>query len=361
MSERIPGFGKRMLDLAFGLSDSIYPVIYCNENLTIVDQNKAAIPLDFDIERENAEKYLSSEDAKNIKAMLYSKKCAPDEDYFVTVKILHRSDCRWALVAAKRIFGVHFAEMRLFRSRREMLSSYDSHRLMFPVEPKVPKYVLKDGRRGNEETGEELNEVFAYNMLSNIYAAASEKVDSPQIFNLCATVTRIVSEVSKAFAFNKSKWKVIQRGGESFVFPVISRRNLINLTALIIRVFSTVSGGGQCEAEVIPGEEYAVIEYRTKMAASPVTFKGDFVFPLIGEMYPGCKTTAGVIVFICSLFGVGCYSRITDDRTLVLRLVFSREEIYIEYSVKHLHRFDMAGCREAISLIRLLEGDERRE
>ena len=159
---------------------------------------------------------------------------------YVETGVVKMRGARYALVAAFDYFGERFAEIRLFRSRREMLSSYDSRKLMFPVEPVFVDYSLLKNRVGNEETGAELNRVFSYNMLSHIYEMACSENEIPELFDLRETLTRIVSEVSHSFKFNSRRWSVSYMGANKFAFPVMSRKNFINLIAFEIYIISKI-------------------------------------------------------------------------------------------------------------------------
>jgi|GEM_PF-2442948 len=357
MIKGVSKYGPRNLASATGLSDSAYPVLYCDSDLVAVDMNEAASRLNDDKFRgADMKSYISAEDAGNIAALLYSYKFAPaEEELSICVKIIHTRDFSWALVVPRDFFGVMFAEFRLFKSRRQMLSSYDTHELIFPVKPRVPTYVFKEDRSGSEELGAELGEVFAYNMLSNIYSLAMRE-PTFEIFDVAATVRRIASEASRAFRFNRAKWNVSLKGATPFVFPIIDRRNFINLIALAVTVFSDISADRKADITVIAGENEARIEFSTKVSKSDVVFAGDFVLPLIGKEFPGLGCRASIIMFICNLYGIGCFAKMTDDKRLLLTFVLSKDGYVENYTVKHRHVFDMKGMREAIALIKMSEG-----
>ena len=338
--------------------DSVFPVVFCNDDMTVVDMNcRAAEKFENTLRGADFSAYLGERDARNLRALLNlgrTRRFA--EEPYIETEIVHLKDARYSLAVLRTMFGRNFAEIRLFRSRKEMLSSYDSLRLMLPVKPLAPEYPLARGREGNEETANELNEVFAGNMLSNLYHSARSDKEVPELFELGETVRRIASEVSRAFRYNRLKWSVTLKQGEFCVFPVISRRNFINIIALAISIISKVSGDGAASVLVVPEEERAVIEFSAKLEKCPRVFRGDFVFPLIGSMFPAVKTAAEFLVYICNLYGIGCFSEVLRGGTIVLRIVLSEEGFPSNYTVKHLKRFDMTGMRQSIELIRFTDG-----
>lgn len=359
MTEDKVRFGPKRLAEATGLSDSLYPVFYCDERLIVVDMNEAASRR-FGKKFSGADmrRYLSVADAENVEALLFSQgKSASSKELYAGAKTVGTRDFSWTLVVPRSFFGERFAEFRLFRSRREMLSSYDSHELMFPVKPKVPSYAVAGDRSGSEALGEALGEVFAYNMLSNLYSAATKDA-APELFDLTQTVRRIVAETVKAFKFNRVKWQISLKGDSPFVFPVMSQRNFINMISLAVTVFSDVSSDGRAQAVIVAGEDAAEIEFASRTVKPEVSFAGDFAFSLVGDMFPGVGSRAALLVFICNLFGVGCFSKMTEDGSLVLTLALSKDGYGENFTVKHRRVFDMKGMREAIALIRMTEGLE---
>ena len=358
MIEKLDAYGDMFLARGAGFYDSYFPVIYCDDELYVVDLNKAAFEsFEKKLKGTCFSSHLPEDDLKKVSALLRMKKSALRAGVpYVQTGVVRMRGAKYALVTALDCFGGRFAEIRLFRSRREMLSFNDSRKLLFPVEPVSVDYLLMRDRKGNEETACELNRIFSYNMLSHIYDMACSEDETPELFDLYETLRRIVSEVSRSFAFNSRKWSVRLVGGTKFAHPVLSRKNFINLIALVIYVFSKISNGERSTATVRQKEKSAVVEFCTTVTRSRVkTTRGDIVFSYVGTMYPAVKAAAKFVEFICSLYGIGCYAEISKNFTLILRLVLSDEGDAGGYTVKHRKRFDMASVREALSLIGFLE------
>ena len=222
------------------------------------------------------------------------------------------------------------------------------------MKPVVPEYALTGSRYDSENIGRELDAVFEYNMLSNIYHSARTDEGTPELFDFYETVKRIITETMKAFRANSSKWSFYSKTDGKFVFPVVSRKNYINMIALAASVFSDVSSDKKCSAEIVCDEDGATVSFFAKMKKSDVEFVGDFVFPLVGKMFRGVGARASILNFICSLYGVGCSASVKEDGELTLDLKFSRDGYFENYSVKHRKVFDMKGMREAVALISFL-------
>ena len=347
---------KDLLARGKGFYDSVYPVIYCDRDMYVVDMNKTAVErFEAKLKYRKFSAHLTEEDLKKVTFLLETGKGEGTLGLYVETGVVKMRGARYALVAAFDYFGERFAEIRLFRSRREMLSSYDSRKLMFPVEPVFVDYSLLKNRVGNEETGAELNRVFSYNMLSHIYEMACSESEIPELFDLRETLTRIVSEVSHSFKFNSRRWSVSYMGANKFAFPVMSRKNFINLIAFEIYIISKISNGEKSRAIVKQRKERAEIEFSTTLTRSRIKKRGDIVYSYIGTMYPQVRTAAKLVEFICNLYGIGCYAEISKNFTLIVRLVLTDRDIADTGSVKHRKRFDMASVREAVSFIRLLE------
>ena len=124
------------------------------------------------------------------------------------------------------------------------------------------------------------------------------------------------------------------------------------MIALAATVFSDVSADKKCRADVNCGADEVTVSFSTKMKNSCVCFVGDFVFPLVGDMFPGVGARASILSFICSLYGVGCFAS-ADGGELMLSLKLSRDGYCESYNVKHRKTFDMKGMREALALISL--------
>ena len=347
---------KDLIARGKGFYDSIYPVIYCDRELYVVDMNKAAFEqFEAKLRDKKFSAHLTEEDFKKVISLIETDKREARRGLYVETGVVKMRGARYALVTAFDYFGERFAEIRLFRSKREMLSSYDSRKLMFPVELVPVEYSLSSNRGGNEETGAELNRVFSYNMLSHIYEMACSESEIPELFDLRETLGRIVSEVSRSFKFNSRKWSVSHMGANKFAFPVMSRKNFINLIAFEIYIISKISNGERSSATVKQRRERAEIEFSTTLTRSRVKKRGDIVFSYIGTMYPNVRMAAKLVEFICNLYGIGCYAEISKNFTLIVRLVLTDRDIADTGSVKHRNRFDMASVRDAVSFIRLLE------
>ena len=347
---------KDLIARGKGFYDSIYPVIYCDRELYVVDMNKAAVErFEAKLRDKKFSAHLTEEDFKKVTCLMETGKGDGTLGLYVETGVVKMRGARYALVTAFDYFGERFAEIRLFRSRREMLSSYDSRKLMFPVELVPVEYSLSSNRGGNEETGAELDRVFSYNMFSHIYEMACSESEVPELFDLRETLTRIVSEVSRSFKFNSRKWSVSHMGANKFAFPVMSRKNFINLIAFEIYIISKISNGERSSATVKQRRERAEIEFSTTLTRSRVKKRGDIVFSYIGAMYPQVRMAAKLVEFICNLYGIGCYAEISKNFTLIVRLVLTDRDIADTGSVKHRKRFDMASVRDAVSFIRLLE------
>ena len=332
---------KDLIARGKGFYDSVYPVIYCDRDLYVVDMNKAAVErFEAKLKYRKFSAHLTEEDLKKVTFLLETGRGEGTLGMYVETGVVKMRGARYALFAAFDYFGERFAEIRLFRSRREMLSSYDSRKLMFPVEPVAVDYALLKDRVGNEETGAELNRVFSYNMLSHIYQMA---------------LTRLVTEVSHSCKFNSRRWSVLHMGANKFAFPVMSRKNFINLIVFEIYIISRISNGEKSSALIKQRKERAEIEFSTTLSRSRIKKRGDIVFSYIGTMYPQVRTAAKLVEFICNLYGIGCYAEISKNFTLIVRLVLTDRDIADTGSVKHRKRFDMASVREAVSFIRLLE------
>ncbi len=355
MIERIASSGLPARESGF--YDSVYPVIYCDEELYVVDMNKAAAEAFGDrLKDKRFSKHLTDDDLRKVKSLLKSsKKALRTENLYAQTGVVKIRGARYSLVTALDMFGERFAEIRLFRSRREMLSSCDVRKLMFPVEPLPVDYALLSDRRGNEETAAELNNVFSYNMFSHIYESARSEEEEPELFDLLAVLSRIVSGVSSAFRFNSRKWNVLHAGGKKFACPVLSRKNFINLIAFTIYIFSKISNGERSSALIRQDEKHAEIEFSTTLSRSRVNTRGDIVFSYIGTMFPEIRAAAKFTEFICSLYGIGCYAEISKNFTLKLKLVLTSGEDADAQSVKHRKRFDAASLRDAVSLIGFFE------
>ena len=352
ISEIVRKYGSSRIAGTSGLYDSVFPVLFCNDGLIVVDMNEAAErSVGTKLRGKDISGHFSPDDVCNIKALM---KYADHGGYAVAA-ISKAGKARTALVVPRRFFGAGFAEIRLFRSRREMLSSYDTHELFFPIRPKTPDYPLLPDRRGNEETARELNEVFAYNMLSNLYSAACSPDNEPETVDVCETVRRIVSEVSKALDFNRLKWKVTLKQDDPFVFPIANRRNFINVIALAVMIFSKIAGKGASSVLIESRGGRASIRFFAETAPTDVTFVGDFAFSLVGEMFPEVRSAAEFLTFICGIDGIGCYSEADERGTLTLRILVSKDEIPEKYTVKHRKRFDTVGMKAAIRLLEIAE------
>ncbi len=364
MIEKLEKYGDVFLARGAGFYDSYFPVIYCDDALYVVDINKEASGTFGEKLRGKCfSAHFTQDDLGKVTALMKMKKSALRAGTpYVQTAVVKMRGARHALVTVLDCYGGRFAEIRLFRSLREMLSFNDSRKLIFPVEPATVEYKLLEGRDGNEETACELNGLFAYNLISRIYDMACSQDETPELFELYDTVRRIVSEVSKPFDFNSRKWGVRLVGATKFAYPVLSRKNFINLIALVIYVFSKISNGERSTATVRQKEKSAVIEFATTVTRSRVgTTRGDIVFSYVGAMYPSIKAAAKFVEFICSLYGIGCYAEISKNFTLILRLVLNEEGIDDGYSVKHSKRFDMASLREAIDLIKAIEASNEDE
>lgn len=344
----------RHLSEATGLFDSAYPVLYCDESMTVVDRNRASSRLEGDFSHANMKNYLAPDAVCDVSALLYSFKLSPNDAAYTVAKCRGTKEFSWALVVPRLFFGETFVEFRLFRNRREMLSAFESYDLIFPVKPVVPEYALTGSRYDSENIGRELDAVFEYNMLSNIYHSARTDEGTPELFDFYETVKRIITETMKAFRANSSKWSFYSKTDGKFVFPVVSRKNYINMIALAASVFSDVSSDKKCSAEIVCDEDEATVSFFAKMKKSDVEFVGDFVFPLVGKMFRGVGARASILNFICSLYGVGCSASVKEDGELTLDLKFSRDGYFENYSVKHRKVFDMKGMREAVALISFL-------
>lgn len=352
-------FHDGFLPEAAGLTDSYYPVLYCDGELVAVDMNRAASDAFGDRLRfADMKEYLPEEDASDVLAMLYScEKAGKYDGVYVIAKTRGAREFTWVLVAPRFFINKVFAEFRLFRTRRELLAAHDSKKLMFPVKPVVPKYSCRNDRTGSEALAVEVGKIFAYNTLSNLYDAAMED-SAPVILDLAKTAERIITETARSFGFNKLRWKC-SRKGDAATFPVIDRRGFINIIALTVFVFSAVSDIGEASLCIDSGELGVTLEFITETKRRNVSFVGEFNINLLGKMFSGIGCHASALAYICSIFNVGYYARSCEDRKLTLGLVFSREKGDYHFEVKHLNRFDMNGLREAAELIRCLGGFER--
>ena len=349
--ERLAG---ALLAKAGDFCDSAYPVLYCDENLDVVDWNAASQRLGEKFRTANLKDYLPPDDARNFAALLHSCKIgAKSNNLYVTAHSVKTKKFTWLIAVARCCFGEYFAEVRLFRNRREMLSAFDSRELMFPVKPVVPSYVFTGDRLDKERIGKELDEVFEYNMLSNIYSLACSEAEVPQVFDIPLTVRRIVSEASKVFKFNKAKWQLDVKVKGTFAFPVVSHRNFINVIALAVTIFSDISEEGRGEVCVTSEGDEVRIEFRTTSKKSRVMFVGDFIPPLLDKMYHSLGSRASVLYFLCNLYGVGCYADVERGRHVKISLLFRKDGVHDAFTVKHRNVFDMKGMREAVALIKM--------
>lgn len=349
--ERLAG---ALLAKASEFCDSSFPVLYCDEELDVVDWNAAAKRLGAKFRTANIRDYLTPDDARCLRALLNSLKVgAKGVTRYVTARAVKTREFTWLIAVARRHFDRNFAEIRLFRNRREMLAAFDSRELMFPVKPVVPEFAFTGDRLDKERIGKELDEVFEYNMLSHIYSLACSESEEPQAFDIPLTVRRIVAEAAKVFKFNKAKWKLDVAVNEPFSFPVISRRNFINVIALAVTLFSDISDKGQGEVYVSSEKDEVKIVFKTVAPKPSVAFVGDFIPPLIDKMYREAGSRASVLYFLCSLYGVGCYADVTFKWHVTLSFVFRKEGIHDAFNVKHRSVFDMKGMREAVALARM--------
>ena len=166
------------------LYDSAYPVLYCDEGLNVVDMNaRAYAEHGSGLRADCIIQCFRPEDVKNFRAMMFSK-AKKYRPVYVEACVTGLFGYRYALIVRRNLFGKRLAEIRLFRSRSEMLSSYESYELMMPVKTKLPDYPLCGGRAGNEATAEELNDVFVCNMLSNMYSSAASASFAIESFDL---------------------------------------------------------------------------------------------------------------------------------------------------------------------------------
>ena len=353
-------FHEGFLAAASGFTDSQFPLLYCDGDLTVVDMNSVAnTAFGNKFRLANMSKYLSEEDAANVFAMLYS--CAKFGEYdgaLITAKTHGAREFTWTLVAPRSFLGEVFAEFRLFRTKREMLSSGDSKALIFPVEPSLPVYSSKSGREGSELIGIEVGKTFACNMLSNLYNSALE--DRPtEMLDLEKTARRIITEAANSFDFNRLKWTLKNTLGDVTTYPLVSRRCFINIIALVVSVFSDISGDGAASLEFEAEDGGIRMNFETKMRARNVLFVGDFSLSLLGKMFSGVGCRTSVLSFICSIYGAGYYARVMNDDVLVLSLVFSKDGVEDCFEVKYVDRFDMDVMREASEFIRSLGGLEK--
>ena len=353
-------FHEGFLAAASGFTDSHFPLLYCDGDLTVVDMNSAAkTAFGNKFRLVNMSKYLSEEDAANVFAMLYS--CAKFGEYdgaFITAKTHGAREFTWTLVAPRSFLGETFAEFRLFRTKREMLSSQSSRELIFPVEPSVPVYSSKSGREGSELIGVEVEKIFAYNMLSNLYNSALEDA-KPEILDLAKTAKRIITEATCSFGFNRLKWTLKSISEDATAYPIVSRRCFINIIALVVSVFSDISGDGQASLVFEEKSDGIRMDFMTKMRDRNILFVGEFSLSLLGKMFSGVGCRAAVISFICSIFGAGYYAKVKDRDFLILSFVFSKDGIEDCFEVKHVNRFDMNSMRESAKLISCLGGLEK--
>ena len=355
INKDITKYGRTRTAEACGFQDSSFPIIYCGRDLIVVDMNEAAARIDPPIHGVALEKYLSDEDASNIRALIVSKEYSETGELSIIVRIIHTRKYHYALVVARSFFGVEFAEIRLFRSHRELLSSYESVSLIFPVEPKLPEYALTDPHRGYSPAARELNGVFAYNLFANIYASAMARDKKPELFDVSTFSKRVLTELCGVMTRNSAKWKINIAPGEHLpFFMTVDRRNFVNMMAISFVVFSSISQNGECTAEIVPrGSEVDVI-LGTKAKKTSLIFFGDFVFPLVGEMYPECYALTKAYVFLCGLFGIPCYCVLSEDGYITLRTVLSDERVQIDYDVKHEEMYDASWINNAKGVVSLL-------
>ena len=359
LNDEITKYGKPPLDAAYGLYDSLFPVVYCNYDLIITDLNEAATHVEMPLRGESLEKYLSEDDASNIRALLNSKTISKKGELSVIAKIIHTHCFSYALVVARSLFGVEFAEIRLFRSKKEMFSSYQSASLIFPVEAKIPEYVLTDPHRGYPPAARELNELFAFNLFSKLYTSALAGKEKPDLYDSALFSKRVLTELCAAMTPNRAKWNITLRPGEHKpCFPAVNKRNFVNMMAIAFVVFSSVSEKKECAADIVPRGKETDIILRTKAKKTSSIFFGEFVFPLVGEMYPECYALTKAYVFLCDLFGVPCYCDLSEDGILSLRTVLSEEKVHISFDVSHEEKFDKGWFDAARGLISILGGDE---
>ncbi|MBQ7671229.1 MAG: hypothetical protein IJS45_11010 [Clostridia bacterium] len=353
-------FHEGFLAAASGFTDSHFPLLYCDGDLTVVDMNSAAnAAFGNKFRLADMTKYLSEEDTANVFAMLYS--CAKFGEYdgaFVTAKTHGAREFTWTLVAPRSFLGEVFAEFRLFRTKREMLSSRESKALIFPVVPSIPVYSNKSGREGSALIGIELERTFAYNMLTNLYSSALED-SPPEMLDLAKTAKRIIAEATNYFNFNRLKWTLKNTQEDMTACPLVSRRCFINMIALVVSVFSDISGDGLASLEFEAESGGIRMNFMTKMRARDVIFVGDFNLSLLGKMFSGVGSRTSVLSFICSAYGAGYYAKVKDGDVLILSLVFSKDGVEESFEVKHTDRFDMNAMRESAKLIRCLGGFEK--
>ncbi|MBR3423370.1 MAG: hypothetical protein IKG80_02645, partial [Clostridia bacterium] len=329
MNETYKRKASERLDAISGLSDSAFPLIYCDPGLTVIDVNKAASEVpDNCFLGTNMADHMSADDAVSVSALMYSKRVDPTEEgYSATVKLSRFGSFRRALVVPRMFLGKVYAEFRLFPSVKQMLRSYDNYELMLPVKPRKPEYEMTLDRSGNERVAGEINAIFANNMLSNIYSVACAETEKEEYFDVLATVNRVISDVSSALDFNDLKWKARYDRGDCFVFPVISFRNLISVLSLAIAVFSGVSRDKCASVKLVPAGYEAYIEFSTEIQDPAHRYFGDLIFPLVGKMFPRYETMTFVLSYLCELFGIGCYCSVSDDMMLTLKLVLSKDGI----------------------------------
>lgn len=341
------------------------PVLYCDENLTIVDMNDAADTKGFQRYRfRSMTDYISPRDRSNLTADIHLRKLSAGEnEYISVVQIEHMRGAKYAFVTTQMLMGNCYLRFHIFQSSAEMFRNFDVSKMMLSETPFSPMYKLSRNRVDMEMTAENINRVMVSNFLINTYYTAVDSGEAPVQLDIVEIVRRMILDVAKRLELNPAYFSFDYDERGSFAYPVIGVSSFINVLTLLIILTGRLSADKKVKVSVDSDRKRVSILFRTTLKKSDTDFLGGFSFRSLALMFPEYSAFVSVIKFISELYGLRCYASLEGKRKLTVELVLAEAPPDVEIHCMH-NKDDGSLDRmtaDALSLADMIEKSSGRD
>lgn len=290
-----------------GCADLSAPVLFCGEDLALVEMNGAARSRSTLRRGDDLREHLPPDDAHEVRALIHRQNAG-----HTVARIIKSREFSWALVIPKRFFGMNFGQFFLYKNKREMLSSQSFRSIVSP-----PRF---SGGRGA---------LYVNNETERVYGAVASS--TPSVLDVKSAALAVVRE-ARTLGIKNLRCATSLPVGE--VLIQVSEVTLaVRTLAVAYSVVSELSSEGEAMLKVERGESDAAVTFTCRAVTPAGRLFGDFSPELIGEAYPCVAARSHILHYLCSLSGVFCSFAVSGGK-ITLRLVF-REDGTEPIRVKH--------------------------